>query len=484
MQGDAARNLPPFPRGQLEVVSATIKMFTEPSLHIDIERAEALAARLAMRKDDLLDEVGFDRDVLASREMFADCLRELGVDPPMTVSKKKDKVTGLPTGELTYDFRATSPAMKDLLESENEEVASLVAARLGVASTLAETRARRYAATARRCQPVPVYINWNATQSTRGSGGDSMNWNNLDRLPNRDEVTGDYERNKYGDIRKGEIRLCVQAPPAHKLIIVDLSAIEARTLAMHAGQMDLVESFRRKEDVYSKFIQPYYPNIVVSKKTPSERGVGKASILSLGYQSGEKTLKSTLALGTYGPALLVELSEAKGIKDFYRGRSKKIVDHWATAERMILALAHKARNVQWGPVTIDNGRIWLSDGTWLDYSEMQLLENPAGSYNTHSWAVRTRKGWDKLYGGKVTAHVNSALARVIMTDALKEIQAGFKGSGCKIALTVYDEIVAVTPDADAQHARDFMVEQMSRTPAWMPGLPVEAEAEISDRYTK
>lgn len=465
--GDPSRDMPAFPRAELAIVSETIKLFTEPVLHIDIGRAQGLADRIALQKETVLDQLGLDRDVLASRECFADLLRELGIEPPTKTSKA--------TGEATYAFGKNDSGMKALLEADNEIVSALVAAKLGVASSINETRARRYAGIGTRGNPAPIYLNYCAAFSTRWGGGDKANWQNLERLPNKKD--GEFERNAAGYIRKGEIRLCLKAPPGHKLVIADLSQIEARTLAWHAGQEDLLEAFRdAKRDVYSEFIEPYY-GYPVSKATPSERGVGKQLILSCGYQSGAQTIKTTAALGSYGPPVLLTLEEADQLKVYYRKKNYKIPEHWKRAEWIIDVLAAKGR-AEWGPVTIDNGRVWLPNQAWLDYSTLHRSApdefNPRGQ-----WQITTRKGPEKLYSGKLTAHVNSALARVVMTDAMHVIAPRYK-----IALTVHDELALCVPEDQAEEARAFALAVMTREPVWARGLPVAAECGIDSVYSK
>lgn len=461
------KGLPPFPQSELPIISETIKMFGSPILHIDIGRAEALAGRIAARKELTLEALGVDKEILSSRECFAELLREQGVEPPTKISL----TTKLPT----YAFGKNDACMKALLESDNESIVALVAARLGVSSTIGETRARRYAATGHRGQPVPVYLNYAATFSTRWGGGDSMNWQNLERLPNK--IDGQYETGPDGHVRKGETRLCILAPPGYKLVIVDLSQIEARTLAWHAGQEDLLETFRDpKRDVYSEFIEPYY-GYPVSKATPSERGVGKVSILQMGYQAGDLSIQATMALGSYGPPIKLTLTESRSLKDYYRGRNHRIVAHWEKAGWMIEALATK-QHIQWGPVTIDNGRVWLPNNVWLDYSTLYRGEPPEGKIRG-DWMLRTRKGAEKIYSGKITAHVNSALARVVMTNAMVKIAPRYK-----IALTVHDELVLCVPTEQAEDAKAFALETMTTIEPWMQGLPVAAEAHISEVYDK
>lgn len=453
--------LPPFPRSELPIIDTTIKMFGSPVLHIDAERAEALADRIALRKEAILEELALDKDVLASRECFAQLLRELDVEPPTKVSKA--------TGEITLDFSKSSPGMKALLEHENDVISTLAAARLGVSSTIGETRARRFAATAKRANPVPVYLNYNATFSCRWSGGDSMNWQNLERLPNRGD-DGDFLKGADGFVKKGELRLCIKAPPEHKLIIADSSQIEARMCAWHAGQEDLVQKFRDKGDPYSDLMTPYF-GYSVSKKTPQERGIGKQLVLSCQYGSGAATIKHTAALGSYGPPVKLSDDEAEKLKQHYRRSYPAITQHWKKAE-WILDMLQWKREATWGPLKIKGGRIWLPGGLWLDYTS--LYADDEGQ----RWIV-TQRGRQRVFGPKVVAHVTSAMARVVISDAMREIAPKWK-----IASTCHDELVCCVPEEQADECRGNLLEIMSRTPVWAAGLPVDTECEIDTVYSK
>lgn len=492
MRGDPSRNLPPFPRGELVPMSTTLQMFSSPVVCIDVLRAEALSERIAARKATMLkslaqslwphrfalggnmpdaEVVEIMRTELASREAFADILRGLGIEPPVKMNKKGDK--------LTLALAKNDPGMKALLESDNELVVAVCAAKLGVASTINETRARRFGATGRRGQPVPVYLNYNSTFSGRTGGGDKMNWGNLERLPNM--IDGEYEKASDGSIKKGEIRLCIVAPKGYKIIVADFSQIEARLLAYNARQMNLVEDFQHNVDIYSRFIEPYYGR-PISKKTPAERGVGKQLILSCGYMSGAKTIKTTAALGSYGPAVHLSLEEAEGLKTYYRSRNQGIVSYWNIADQMIGILA-RSESADWGPARIQGGRLWGPNGTWLDYTTLHQVQagddEPEWKKRTPQWAMKTKNGIERVHKGVVTAHITSYLARIIMTEAMKRVAPYFK-----IALTVYDEIVACVPEHEAEQCKAFMEQTMVEPLSWAPGLPLAVEAHISDVYDK
>ena len=208
-----AKNLPPFPPSELPIIDQTIRLFTEPVLHIDVPRARALADRIALEKETVLERLGLDGDVLASRECFAELLREMGVEPPMKASAA--------TGEMTYAFAKNDAGMKELLESEEPDVAALAAAKLGISSTIGETRAQRMAAIGTR-GAATLYLNYAGAHALRPAGSDKFNPLNMPR--------------------DGHLRACLMAPPGHRMIVADKNAIECRLLNYLAGQTDVVEN--------------------------------------------------------------------------------------------------------------------------------------------------------------------------------------------------------------------------------------------------
>src|SRR6185369_7969912 len=62
------------------------------------------------------------------------------------------------------------------------------------------------------------------------------------------------------------------------IVVRDLSAIEARVNAWLAGQDDMVETFRRGEDVYCEMYQSISGK-AITKKDKNERFLGKTIVL-------------------------------------------------------------------------------------------------------------------------------------------------------------------------------------------------------------
>jgi DNA polymerase I-like protein with 3'-5' exonuclease and polymerase domains len=64
-----------------------------------------------------------------------------------------------------------------------------------------------------------------------------------------------------------------------------------------------------------------------------------------------------------------------------------------------------------------------------------------------------------------------------MTDGMLRIQ---KRYSC--VLTVHDEVVCLVPEDEAKEAEAWVLEQMIKEPAYMQGIPLDAETGCNKRY--
>jgi hypothetical protein len=97
-----------------------------------------------------------------SNQKFAEVLKGFGVDPPTKISAT--------TGKPAFAFAKTDPGMKALLEHEDERVQAVAAARLGVKSTLEETRTERFIGISTRGDAFPVPLKYAYARTKRSSG--------------------------------------------------------------------------------------------------------------------------------------------------------------------------------------------------------------------------------------------------------------------------------------------------------------------------
>jgi len=458
-----------FTPEELRVIDITMRMYTEPTIELDKTLLEQHLEEVINRKSDLVAELGLDcseeeaKSMLMSNEKFATFLWAYGIAPPVKFSAK--------TGKTAYAFSKTDKAFTALLEHGNLRVQNAVAARLGVKSTIEQSRTQSLIGVAER-GPLPIMLNYYGAHTGRFSGGDKMNLQNLPR---------------GGTLRKS---LC--APKGKVLIASDSSQIEARMVAWVSEQNDLLQAFREGRDVYSEFASEVYGK-KITKADKVERFVGKTCILGLGYGMGASKFRDTLALGQGGIRVDIEASDAQRIVSLYRNKNHRIAGFWNRCGRVLDDLVGQ-RSGQVLPMRsllpYDNNSIILPSGLPITYPLLKMSEAGDGYFyisdgRSYRKAVVNKltgddsEGlpWVRIYGGKVTENIVQALARIVVTGQMVAIAKRYK-----IVLQVHDEIVCCVDEAEAEEAKAFIMQCMSTPPSWAPDLPVACEADIGYNY--
>ena len=451
--------LPFIPTDELRLIDITMKMYCQPLLLLDKPLLEQLAATTLERKANLLAQYGGDRTQFMSNELFADMLRARNVEPPMKISKT--------TGEPTYAFAKNDTDFKKLLQHPDEDVATLIEARIGVKSTIVETRAQRMANRA-DYGPQPIYLNYWGAGTGRWSGGDSANWQNMSR---------------GSDMRKA-----IFAPKGHTLVIADLAQIEARLNAWFAGQADIVEAFARGEDVYCIAASRIYGR-TITKDDKLERFVGKVAVLALGYQAGWSRFAEMLRLGAFGPPLAITDMEAQAAHTAWRRANQYIVANWKATENLVKAAFIGKCSNEHNCVIYEgvgkNGFMHLPGGMALRYDDITFDEEGKLSYIQKFRRNKVKPPTilrGKLYGGLLVENRTQALARRVVAEHMLALQDAMPY--WRQVLTTHDEIVGVVPNRYANRALKLANEVMSTAPVWAPDLPLAVDAHISERYDK
>lgn len=442
-----------FPAECYPWVDNTVRMFTEPKLVGDIGMLGQLWMQENAHKAQLLANLGVTKEQLGSDEVFADLLRKLGVEPDT-------KDTGK---QIKYAFAKTDPMMQEMADDEDDDIRALVEARLSIKSTLQQTRSERLGYMASR-GAMCVYLSAFGAHTNRDSGGDKVNWQNFTRSTN---------------IREGavDLRKTIRAPKGYLTAKVDKSQIECRVLNMFAGQWDVIEKFRNKEDPYVGIASQFY-GFQVTKAHEKERGTGKQLELSCGYGAGTPTIIATARKGTYGPPVYLTEEQGERAKTLYRDTHQAVTALWREAGRMISALGGTARPVEWGCVEVHTGCIIGPNGTRLRYPELYYEDDPADTFGG-SWKYRTRKGRVKLYGAKLVENLIQWLAWIAFQQDICRIG---KESGLWPSIREHDAGTWVIPDDQyAEQTVAWLRAEMSRPPAWMPDIPLDADAVLSER---
>ena len=438
-----------FPKQELKIIDLTLRMFIDPILELDTGLLESHLEDIKYRKDKLLTDAGVtDKKELMSNSKFAEVLKSLGVIPPMK--------TSLTTGKETLAFAKTDEAFKALLEHDDDQVQALVAARLGTKSTLEETRTQRFIDISKRGL-LPVPVRYYAAHTGRWGGDDKIN---LQNLPSR------------GPNGK-KLKRSIITPEGYTMIDCDSAHIEARVLAWFAGQDNLTEAFRNKEDVYVKMASTIY-NVPEDEVTKDQRFVGKTTILGAGYGMG--AVKFQAQLQSFG--FDMELHEARRVINIYREANWKISQVWREAQNMVRYLAN-GDTLQFGlegVLEVDGYEkaIRLPSGLLLRYDDLKAEYDEEGKLE---YTYKTRRGRTRIYGGKVIENVCQAIARCIIGEQMLQIAKRHR-----VVLTVHDSVVCCVPDAEVAEAQAYIEECMSWTPDWAAGLPINCESGTGKSY--
>ena len=431
-----------FPNFELALIDLTIRMFSEPALVLDKEILAGHLKQIKHTKEALMDKVAHEKTKLTSNPQFAELLRSYGIEPPLKISPA--------TGKETYAFAKSDEAFKALQEHRNPEVQALVAARLGVRSTIEETRTQRFIDIANR-GTLPIPLRYYAAHTGRWGGDDKINMQNLPR--------------------GSQLKKAMCAPDGYKFIDCDLSQIEARTLAWLAEETDLVEAFDRGDDVYKIMASAIYdkPESEITKK---ERFVGKTTILGAGYGMGHVKFRAQLA--TFN----VELSEEEcdRIIRVYRETYPRIPALWRAANKALKTMMKdKVEKLgKEGILTVEGSTgIRLPNKLYIKYPNLriQAAEEEGGYDET---VYDTRKGRaiipNRIYGGKVIENVCQALARIVIGEQLLRVAKKYK-----VVMTVHDAIGCIVPEDEVKEGMLAVEKVMKIRPKWAPDLPLDCE---------
>jgi len=437
-----------FPPKELRLIDLTIRMFSEPRLYVDALGLRHHLEVVRSRKEDLLKKASLKAELLQSNDQFADLLQMLGVTPPLKISPT--------TGKETWAFAKNDEEFKKLLEHEDPRVQTLVSARLGIKSTLEETRTERMIGIGQR-GPLPVPLRYYAAHTGRWGGDDKLNLQNLPR--------------------KSPIKKAIIAPTGYIVVDSDSSQIEARTLAWLAGQKDLVEAFDRGEDVYKIMAAAIY-GISEESINPDERFVGKTTILGAGYGMGAAKFQAQLKTFKVD----IELDECKRIIETYRRTYPRIPELWRTAGAALNAIiGDKATTFGYNNILKVEGKrgIRLPNGLYIKYPNLRWLEREQGAKPEYVYDTSKGKAMvpNRIYGGKVIENVCQALARIIIGDQMLMIAKKYP-----VVMTVHDAITCVVPEAEADTGKEFIELCMRLRPMWAPELPLNCEAGYGRSY--
>ena len=468
---------------------------------------------------------------LSSNPQFAKLLMEYGVDPPKKLSPsgvksgriKPEDVGDKPIGILppkektwTYAFSRADEEFKDLLEHENEDLAMLCELRVNAKSTIKTTRSLKLI-NIQKTGTVPVGLKPFAAHTGRPGG---MEWNPMNLTKFCAYCLGkDGGCPKCLGTGKSQLRLALTAPKGYVIVVRDLKAIEAVMLVWLAEQEDVLAAFARGENVYCHDAAELFGR-TITKADFMEYALGKVKRLGCGYGLWTRTFQERVRMGILGmPGMILgeEIANALGVSgenflltnaklvretkpkkidemvhathvaccnriiNSFRDENKQVVDFWATCQNALETMIAGGRDRigRNGVVEVIPEGFRLPNGFVIQYTDLQVNREKKRPEFT-ILKDRQKKERKKVYSGLCTENIDQGLSRIIATDAMLEM----KKVGMRVVHMVYDEILVVCKEAEADETLKEMGRIIKIRKDWAPDLPIASEGGYDRRYVK
>lgn len=447
---------------ELAVIDMTIRMLVNPRLRVDTSLLDATLAQERVRKEQALlaleQQLGVNspedlRRALISNPQFAELLRALGVEPPTKTSPR--------TGNETFAFAKTDDGMKALLEHEDSLVADAAATRLGIKSSLLETRIESFLIMAKATGGrMPIALNYAGAHTLRWSGAFKVNQQNLPRVNPKDPKLTDA------------LRRCLIAPPGHKIVAVDLSGIELRVnhFLWKVPSSMLLYQQDAEADLYRAFAARFY-SCRPEDVTKEQRQFAKMVQLGLGFGMGWKKFREGAKLQGYD----LSANQAQKVVYAWRDMYASIVEGWELCARALPLIAAGESH----PIDTWGHCVTVKDGIRTPYGMLRYpqLRTEYDANLDVQWVYGLGRHKTKAYGGIICENLVQHLARQILVGHMLEIQKRYP-----IAHTVHDEVILVVPEDEAPAALDFALGVMKTSPQWWPEIVLSAEGSFGDNY--
>ena len=158
----------------------------------------------------------------------------------------------------------------------------------------------------------------------------------------------------------------------------------------------------------------------------------------------------------------------------YRGMYPNIPRLWSGMKDSLFQMVNpRGVGLQYGPLTIKPRALQLPNGMCLSYPNL-AYEHGQFIYKTEQEIIRT-------HGPRVTENVIQALARIVITDQMLDVQSMPQ---VDIVMQIHDEIIAIGSEQNANATMEQIIGIMRTPPAWCSDLPLDAEGGVSQVYDK
>ncbi len=289
------------------------------------------------------------------------------------------------------------------------------------------------------------------------------------------------------------IRTALVASSGRILLDADFSAIEARVLAVLAGEQWIIDEFKGEGKLYEATAAQMFgvPKEQIKKGTElyKLRQQGKVASLACQYQGSVNALTSM----DFNHEIPDE--QKPGLVSQWRSANPHIVQFWYAIENACIdtiktGTSHRVGKYIKTELVSSSGisylRIRLPSGRHQYYVRPSIGINRFGKESivykgknqvTGKWGDR------ETYGGSLTEGITQAVARDLLAEALERLEA----NGFEVLFHVHDEAVvdypSVSEEVDQQNL-EKMYSIMSEVPAWFSEMPLKSDGWKRHYYIK
>ena len=471
-----------FPWSERRLMDMVLRCCVEPGFQVDKKQLEDHLVDVRAAKAQLIIDAGnVDPKIIMSTAKFKAALEARGVEVEMKVSPT--------TGKETPCFAKTDEFMETLQDHPDPVVAAMAAARIGLKSTLEETRSEKLLSIANLDWSVwaahkglpattcfmPIPLRYGGAHTHRLSGEWGMNMQNMPTV--------------RGSKGKSKLRTSLIVGEDEEVVTCDLSQIEARLVAWICGCNKLVQEFANNQDPYSLLATEIFGHPINRKLKDAlgkviyeiEGFIGKTGILGLGYGCGKDNFDTMVTRSARSMQLDLSGKYDRGVGDravdAYRRRYHEIPTGWRTLDMHLrMSFLSGSQTAMFGPVKISYGNALLPSGLSLRYADPKTEMDANGR---NELRYRYGKFWHKLYGAKFLENIVQALARIVVMNAALRIRDRGRHTAnpedYRFRLQAHDELVFIVKKINLAAVKQVIMEEMTRRPSWAPDAPIDAE---------
>jgi DNA polymerase len=302
------------------------------------------------------------------------------------------------------------------------------------------------------------------------------------------------------------LRPVVEAPAGYVLVGADLNAIENRGAGWLSGDRKILDVFRKGRCPYIDFATYMYggtyDELFTEYKAGNKKKRTNAKPATLGCQYGlgageeveDERTGEIIGTGLLGYAwsmgIKISKEESKHSVDTWRSTFTECMHYWNTLDKAFRHTIQTGQPAQARSVRFDRSgpfvRALLPSGRAIYYCRPQILDRktPWGEVRptiTYE-GMNTQKQWVRIstHGGKLLENMCQSLCRDLMYYGARLATA----RGIDIRLTVYDEVVALAREDEAERTLKALTECMTTPPPWAPDFPLGAAGSYFRHFVK